>query len=66
MNDQDNKTVINGVSRETFAKAGNVILDACISWFGQEPGWESFIADATRDVIELVINDIKNQNQTKS
>lgn len=64
MNDQHDKNVINGVSRETFVKVGNVILDSCISWYGQEPGWESFIADTTRDVIELVINDLKNQNQT--
>lgn len=66
MNNQKNNTVINGVSRDTFVKAGNLILAACISWDGMEPGWESFIADSTRDVIELVINDIKNQNQTKS
>lgn len=66
MNSQNNKTVITGVSKDCFTKVSNVILEACCSWIGMEPGWEEFLADHTRDVIELVINDIKNQNQTKS
>ncbi len=66
MNNQNNKTVINGVSRDTFVKVSDVILEACMSWVGMDPGWESFIDSRTRCVIELVINDIKNQNQTKS
>ena len=65
---KENKIEINGVSKETFNKIGDEILDACCGWIGMERGWEEFIASHTRTIINLVINDIKirlHENETK-
>lgn len=35
------------------------LLDVCIGWIGEEPGFDSYIKDCARELRRIAFNDLK-------